>query len=381
MSNNGYATDVSGREATAKETGNPQQKSWTILLERKLKDCLVKNGRGAVSVAKVQQPLNGQWLIVINETILVHKPGKTAVSVYRAEGPVTADTIQTMIFKNLLSDTNLNARVKNETEVSRLVLKEVDRDLGLLAEESSKSANMEDEIERELEKEEPKAPVRKAVPKKASRIPRRAALDSPDEDEEEDDSRGPSNKPEQEMFGPLLLSIKDVAAFKRLGCLLVNAVDNTDNSVSWAVNVYVPVIELVSGEMQIVEHLHLLTVIDEFSRSLAESDLAESTCGPMALQLDEAEMKNDVTESIDLFFADRATMITPHLQHKHLAIPQEDIGLSETSLMVFAAMAGPLQRQSVVVKQMCKHPVPAVANLLSRQHLKTVYFGKAIQIL
>lgn len=373
MSTNNYATDVTGREAAAKETGNPQQKSWTILLERKVRDVLEKNGRGMVSVTKIQQPLNGQWLIVVNDTILVHKPGKTAVSVYRAEAPVNAETIPTMIFKNLLSDTNLNARVKNETEMLKTVLKEVDRDLGLLT-EPSKPANSEED-------EEPKVPGfgRKQVPKKASRIPRRAALDSPDENEEDDKWKLPVGKPEQEMLAPLLPALKDVAAFKRLDCLLVEAVSRNGESVSWAVNVYVPAIELVNGEFQVVEHLHLLTVIDEFSRSLAESDLSDSTCGPMAMQLDEAEMKTDITESIDLFFADRAASTMAYLQHEHLAIPQADIGLPETSMLFFSNMAGPIQRQSVVVREMCKHPIPAVANLLSRQHLKTVYFGKAIR--
>ena len=181
------------------------------------------------------------------------------------------------------------------------------------------------------------------------------------------------------MFAPLMPSLKDVAAFKRLDCLLVEAIDFDDNPVTWAVNVYVPVVELVDNEYKVVEHLHLLTVIDEFSRRCAESDLAPHTCRPMAMQLDEAEMKTDITESIDLFFADRAAATMANLQHEHLAIPQADIGLPETSMLFFSNMAGPVQRQSVVVREMCKHPIPAVAELLSRQHLKTVYFGKAIR--
>lgn len=350
MSGN-YVENVSGREEAVAEKGNPAQKSWTILLERKIKAALYNNGHREVKVEKVQQPLNGQWLIVVNGSIIVHRPAKTVVSIYRADDVVNKETIVgAPCFTNLVDENKPSARCKNEGEMMKTLLTEVDRDLGLLAKE----------------------PVAEKVDDTA--------------DEEDDESEvAPESKlkagqrPDPLPFPPLLSFIDGAKQFVALDAMLVEAVDVNGQYVTWAVNVYVPVHEIVDNELKIVEHLHLMTLIDQHSRECSEDDLADSTMAPLLIRFDKEEMQSgSAKQTIEEFFDNRRMQSGLKPVDGAICFLQDDVGLPETSIDWFAHFDGVIQRQSVLVEQTCKHHMRAVQNSLARSSLKTVYFGKAI---
>lgn len=367
-------SDVSGRDeaGTAQQLGFPVQKSWTILLERKVKAALVEH-KAMVTVEKVQQPINGQWLIVVNGKIVIHRPGKTVTSIFRSDLSVTPETIGEVCFTNLIDAGKPSARVKNETQLFAMLLREVDKDNGI---------GVEDEQAETPVTEKP-VPVRsQSSIKRRGKTPRefmRQPAVAETESEEPDDSLEPVKQNADPVpFGPLLKHIDGLKQFQRLDCMLVEAVDTQGKYVEWAVNVYVPISELVDNQLEVVEQLHLLTIIDEHSRGCAEYDLAESTYAPMAMRLDAEELKGgNVAATLEKFLDDqRPAASMSSAENGEMAFLQDEIGIPDTSVNIMANMMAPIRRESVRVEQTCKHPSAAVRNALSRFRLKTVYFGR-----
>ena len=380
MSGN-YVENVSGREEAVAEKGNPAQKSWTILLERKIKAALYNNGHREVKVEKVQQPLNGQWLIVVNGSIIVHRPAKTVVSIYRADDVVNKETIVgAPCFTNLVDENKPSARCKNEGEMMKTLLTEVDRDLGLLAKEP-----VAEKVDDTADEETPETGKRSRLKRRVSASVARMAK-APVADEEDDESEvAPESKlkagqrPDPLPFPPLLSFIDGAKQFVALDAMLVEAVDVNGQYVTWAVNVYVPVHEIVDNELKIVEHLHLMTLIDQHSRECSEDDLADSTMAPLLIRFDKEEMQSgSAKQTIEEFFDNRRMQSGLKPVDGAICFLQDDVGLPETSIDWFAHFDGVIQRQSVLVEQTCKHHMRAVQNSLARSSLKTVYFGKAI---
>jgi hypothetical protein len=386
-----FVSDVSGREDAPAEVGSALQKSWTILLERKVKSALVAH-KSMVKVERVQQPINGQWLIVVNGTIVIHRPGKTVTSIFRADNDVSAETIRESCFTNLIDADKPSARVKNETQLFAMLIAEVDKDNGIDVEPKEEPANSRkaaflDKVATDdktnpvaafLDKmsgdEKPSGLKRRGKDPMAGKRPAVAETES----EEADDSLDAVKTKESKPFPPLLKYIDGLKQFKRLDCLLVEAVNTQGQYVEWAVNVYVPISELVDNQLEVVEQLHLLTIIDEHSRGCAEFDLAESTFAPMAMRLDFDEMSNgSVAETLEKFFDDqRPTASMSSAENGEMAFLQDEIGIPDTSVNIMANMMVPIRRESVKVEQTCKHPSAAVRNALSRFKLKTVYFGR-----
>lgn len=388
-----FVSDVSGREDAPKEMGSALQKSWSILLERKVKAALVAH-KSMVKVERVQQPINGQWLIVVNGTIVIHRPGKTVTSIFRADNDVTAETIREACFTNLIDADKPSARVKNETQLFAMLIAEVDKDNGIGVEPKEEPEPANSRKAAFLEKvatEDKPNPVSAfldqmsgdAKPsglKRRGKDPmagKRAAVAETESEDEQDDSLEPVKTKEQKAFPPLLKYIDGLKQFKRLDCMLVEAVDTQGQYVEWAVNVYVPISELVDNQLEVVEQLHLLTIIDEHSRGCAEYDLAESTFAPMAMRLDFDEMSNgNVAATLEKFFDDqRPTASMSSAENGEMAFLQDEIGIPDTSVNIMANLMVPIRRESVKVEQTCKHPSGAVRNALSRFKLKTVYFG------
>lgn len=419
---NDFVENVSGRSAAEATLGDPRQKSWAILLERKIKAVLVRNGRG-VNTMRIQQPLNGQWLIVVNGDIIIHRPGKTVTSIYRSNIPVTPESIGNATFTNLVEANKPGARVKNETEMLRTMLIEVDRDLGLLTEEPALAdpAKAKPEPTNNLAQEladKLSVPVEvlSAVADKlsvtvaaiskmdviaqaafvrvcnAAQEPKRKLGKSPHALARqaivgaiEDDEAVPTppkvkagSKPEPQMFAPLLPQLERVEDFKRLDALLIEAIDTNGNSVTWATNVYVPVQELVGNNYQVIEHLHLATVIDLHSQSLAEANLAESSYGPLVIKIDADDMEGAiVANELEFFFREQRAANQIEVDGAgNGAFEQSAFGTPATCMTFLARMTAPIYRVTVRVQQSCKHPVSAVNSAISAVMLKTAYYGQ-----
>lgn len=433
-----FVSDVSGREdePAVPEMGSALQKSWTILLERKVKTVLVEH-KAMVKVERVQQPINGQWLLVVNGTIVLHRPGKTITSIFRADNDVTAETIRESCFTNLIDADKPSARVKNETQLFAMLIAEVDKDNGIGVEpvaETNLAQELADKLSVRVEvlnavaeklgvtfeaiskmdviataalvrmcnavsEPEPKmetatdtntSPVAAFLDKMAGEDKPRRGIKrrgkSPNEFArqpavaevaETEKENGEPDAPAV-PFGPLLKHIDDVVQFKRLDCMLVEAVDTQGQYVEWAVNVYVPISEMIDDQLEVVEQLHLFTIIDEHTRGDAEHDLADTTYAPMAIRLDADEMRaNNVRKTLEEFFdAQRPTASMSSAENGEMAFLQDEIGIPDTSVNIMANMMAPIRRQSVRVEQTCKHPSAAVRNALSRFKLKTIYFGR-----
>lgn len=380
MSGN-YVENVSGREEAVAEKGNPAQKSWTILLERKIKAALYNNGRSEVKVEKVQQPLNGQWLIVVNGSIIVHRPAKTVVSIYRADDVINKDTIVgAPCFTNLVDENKPSARCKNEGEMMKTLLTEVDRDLGLLAKEPDAS-KVVDSIDDEAPETGKRSRIKRRVSGSVSRMAKGPVADEEDDEAETapESKLKAGQRPDPIPFPPLLSFIDSAKQFVALDAMLVEAVDVNGQYVTWAVNVYIPIHEIVDNELKIVEHLHMLTLIDQHSRECSETDLADSTMAPLFIRFDKEEMETGTAkQTIEEFFDKRRLQSGLKPVDGGICFLQDDIGLPDTSINMFAHFAGIIQRQSVPVEQTCKHHMRAVQSALIRCSLKTVYFGKAI---
>jgi hypothetical protein len=390
-----FVEDVSGRDddaapKTPVAAGRPEQKSWTIMLERKVKAHL---GNDQISVEKLQLDTNGQWVIVVNGNIIIHRPGKTVTSIYRLsniDGPANVENIRTAHYKNLVNASKPSARVPNESTLWALLVDNLRQDIP-----NVKLACLEP-VTAETKKDDPvadffaKDDTAKAPAKSKRAIKRRGdepAVADPKSEMpayQRESLEAGKAKPRDvltEGFEPLLPLMENVEAFINHDCLLIPGVDVEGRDVSFAVNVYLPIEELVNNEFQVVEHLHLFTVVDEHTYSLSPTKLPRNDEGLQTIHIDFADMKSGrVVQLMAEFFGQfqmRESFV--YSDGVNLALPQEYVGQQMFVLAIMAMAKAPVRRHSVKVFQTCKHPMPAVVSAIQETRLKTVYTAPLLE--
>lgn len=369
-----FVEDVSGRDddnvIAPAMPGRPEQKSWSVLLERKIKAVI---GNDQIKVEKIQQPVNGQWLIVIDGSFVVHRPAKTVASIYRIENtegqPLSQANIGAAIFVNLVDEKKPSARVKNETVLFNMLVDELRRkhpELPIRSAMGTLDALTKSGDEPvEEKKAEPEKPV--AVRQQGSRIKRRARMTAVEDE--------PAS-----VYGPLKPLIENVDAVINHKCMVVDAVDSQGASVPFAVNVYLPIEELVNNRYEIVEHIHLLSIIDEHSYQQHPHHL-ERDESLQAVQITKEDMESGrVVDLLNEFFKQfevRGSFI--YSDGTNIAIPQDLLGQQMFVLALFSMARAPVRRHSVKVWQTCKHPMPAVESALHETRIKTVYTAPLLE--